>query len=131
MILVLCSALKLKKSKAYKRLILVCRMSTIYSTTFATYMRWFKNGSVHRVAKLLPDGLSLALYPTKDRDIFSGEVFRNIDDISPKSRVPRKEITDEVLMRLLDGKSIDSILDHYYEKHVPISFEIMSDEQEN
>lgn len=75
-------------------------------------MRWKDlDGNVVRVAKVGTGGVCVALYPTKDRDAFSYESFREIDELGMRIPIfPRDEIEDEVFVRLLDGDGIQDIL---------------------
>lgn len=83
--------------------------------TDVMYMRFFKAGSVLRVARAVPSqGLCLALYPFGNDDYFWGEAFRAADDNSARRRVSRKTIEgDEVWIRLLNGEKREDILKDY------------------
>ncbi|MEK6856328.1 MAG: hypothetical protein AABX66_04190 [Nanoarchaeota archaeon] len=77
------------------------------------YMRWLKEGKVHRVAKTMNGGI-LALYPTPKREEFSFEVAHEVDDPSTKTpRLHREKVKDEVMLRLLDGENVNEILRTY------------------
>jgi hypothetical protein len=68
------------------------------------YMRFFKEGKVLRVARIdIYEGLCLALYPTKNKDTFSTEAFRYLDDESPRGKIERARVQDDIWIKLLDG----------------------------
>jgi hypothetical protein len=77
------------------------------------YMRFMKAGKVVRVARTSPDGSTIALYPSDKSNFFYGEAFHEIDDVSPKRKVRRSEITDRILLKLLQGEPVKSVLKNY------------------
>ena len=77
-------------------------------------MRYYQKGKVLRVARAR-DGLVAALYPTGQDGIFQTEAFTQIDQESAMGTISAKEIKDEVWMKLLNGKSIETILAGYME----------------
>lgn len=86
----------------------------IYAPNDVLYMRFFREGKVLRVARSDPAReLQLALYPSDDSDIFYREVFREIDDNSPRSGISRSDVKDEIWLRLLDGEDMEGILSDY------------------
>ena len=78
------------------------------------YMRFMAKGRVIRVARAdTQRGLVLALYPSEDKDIFYTEAFQEIDDISPKRKIQRSKLKDDIWLRLLDRESHETILADY------------------
>jgi len=78
------------------------------------YMRYVKQNKVLRVARIDPvKGLVLALYPSDDKDFFYTEAFHDIEDTSTKEKINRKQIRDEIWIRLLDGEKSEKILENY------------------
>ena len=91
---------------------------TYYWANDIIYMRWMKEGRVVRVARFGGDGC-VALYPTQDRERFSLEAFREVDEPGMKvegierSEVRLNDKVDEVWLRLLDGEETRRILTDY------------------
>lgn len=78
------------------------------------YMRRIKQGKVVRVARAdTHKGLVLALYPTKNKDLFSAEAFKDMDDNSERKEIQRGKIKDDIWLRLLDGEKHEDITSDY------------------
>ncbi len=72
-----------------------------------------KKNKIVRVARVTPDGSCIALYPSHKPNIFYGEAFHDSDDNSPRRRIFRSQIKDSVLLKLLEGKTIEEVTKGY------------------
>lgn len=77
-----------------------------------SYARFYRGKQVLRVARV-SNGLCMALCPTKDKNAFAAEAFREADEESRKVIVPRQQVKDKVWLRLLDGETIEQIVADY------------------
>lgn len=83
------------------------------SLSDVNYVRFMKKSKVVRVARVTPDGLCIALYPSRKPNVFYGEAFHDADDNSRRNRFFRSQIKDPILLKLLDEKTIEEITKGY------------------
>jgi len=85
-----------------------------------TYMRWIEDDKVMRVAR--SDGeIIFALYSSENPDIFYGKSLEGMSDVSPRSKVKREMITDEIFLKLLDGTPLDEVRGEIFADHYLVS----------
>ena len=93
---------------------MICKMPFTIIPPDIMYTRYMQRGKIVRVARMDSSTVELlALYPSGNPGIFYGEACHRIDDVSPRSKIKKSDIKDEILERLLAGEPIRKIVREY------------------